>query len=309
MSILLYYSNDEDGQVEKQLRAALPDHTIQVWPEHDLQSIEYAIVWNPPDDVFAGLDNLKCIFSIAAGVDHLLDHPELPTGIPIVRLENAGMGEKIAEYVLYGVLHAQRSMQFYRDNQHQQRWDDQSRDQHSHEYKVGIMGVGAIGRIVATRLRDNGYQVRGWSNSAKTIDGVKCYHSRSQLPDFLAALDVVVCLLPLTPDTRHILDKEVFSRMAKGGFVINAARGGHLHNNDFSDALQSGQLTGALLDVTDPEPLPAGHQFWTLPGVLITPHIAGPTQARESITQIAENIRRFEAGDKMNGLVVPARGY
>ncbi len=307
MSIIFYYNNEDRDVVESQLRAELPEHQIAIWPQTN-QS-KYAIVWNPPEDFFDQQPDLQCIFSIAAGVDHLLDHPGLPANVPIARLEDAGMGEKIAEYVLYGVLHAQRSMTHYALAQGAEHWDETPRDRHAHKFTVGILGIGAIGSVVASRLLLNGYKVKGWSRREKTLDGVDCYHGQEQIPAFLSQVDALVCLLPLTPETTRILNREIFNQLPKGAYLINAARGRHVHNEDLLAALEVEQLSGALLDVTEPEPLPAGHPFWHHPKIVVTPHVAGPTQASESIKQIADNIKRFEAGEPLSGLVDISRGY
>lgn len=310
---IIFYSSDASGeQVRQALQSALPDLPIYNWQQADLatkQQARYAIAWNAPDDFFSGLDNLQAVFSVAAGVDHLLNHPSLPATIPLARLEDAGMGGKIAEYVLYGVLHAQRSFDVYRDMQAAQQWDDSDRDVHAAETRVGILGLGTIGSVVASRLLMNGYQVSGWSRSARTLENVDVHAGMDNLPAFLKNLDVMVCLLPLTASTTGIIDAKFINQLPDGAFVINAARGKHVDNSALLAALDSGKLRGALLDVTEPEPLPAGDPLWSHPKVIITPHVAGPTQLQESVRQIAANIIRAEKAEALTGLVDRESGY
>lgn len=312
MSIIFFSSDTSGEQVRQALQAELPDLPILNWQEADVaqkQAARYAIAWNPPENFFDGLNNLQAIFSVAAGVDHLLNHPSLPSGVALARLEDAGMADKIAEYVLYGVLHAQRSFDHYRAQQAAQAWDSSDRDVHADDTTVGILGLGTIGRVVANRLLANRYRVKGWSRSEKTVDTIDMFAGINQLPEFLQNLDTLVCLLPLTTDTREIISEPVLRQLSDGTFLINAARGKHVNNNDLIKALDSGKLRGALLDVTEPEPLPRGHALWSHPAVLITPHVAGPTQMHEAVRQITANIKRAESGEELTGLVDRGRGY
>ena len=155
----------------------------------------------------------------------------------------------------------------------------------------------------------NGYHVKGWSRSTKTVDAIDFYEGKDGLPDFLQHLDVLVCLLPLTANTHEIINAQFLQRLADGTFLINAARGKHVNTNDLITALDSGKLRGALLDVTEPEPLPKKHPLWSHPAVTITPHVAGPTQMQESVRQIVANLKRAEAGETLTGLVDRERGY
>ncbi len=313
---IIFYSNDSSAKdVVTGLRDALPEFTVIDFQEtengenvFDPQLAQYAVVWNPPTNFFDGMTSLRGIFSLAAGVDHLLRHPALPKDVPLARLENAGMGEKIAEYVLYGVLHYQRSMDFYRAQQIAGQWATDKLDRHASNIHVGILGIGAIGRVVADRLVDNNYSVSGWSRQAKEIPNVKMFSGRNSLNAFVEAVDVLVCLLPLTDSTEGIIDSELLSRLGSNGYLINAARGKHVDTDALLQALQTGTTRGALLDVTEPEPLPSDHPLWQAPNVLITPHVAGPTQTGESIRQTAANIRRASRGEALSGLVGP-EGY
>lgn len=311
--LILFYNSDESAPVvRQQLQAALPDIPIVTQEEIEpaqREQVRYAVAWNPPGDFFDGLTNLEAIFSMAAGVDHLINHPGLPAHVPLARLQDAGMGEKIAEYVLYGVLHSQRSFDVYREKQANGEWDRTDRDIHAADTRVGILGLGAIGSVVANRLLLNGYSVAGWSRTAKAVKGLEMFAGKDALPEFLGSLDVLVCLLPLTPETEGTIDSDFLALLPAGAFLINAARGKHVEAGALMASLESGHLRGALLDVTDPEPLPATDPLWSHPKILITPHVAGPTQLVETVEQTAANIQKAIAGEKLSGLVERDRGY
>jgi len=297
--------------VLKALQSAISQHAIYEF-EHSTsdqrRSANYAICWTPPADFFNERSALQAIFSIAAGVDHLLNHAGLPEGVPLARLQDAGMSEKMAEYVLYGVLHHHRSMEIYRSKQNDGHWDKEDRDRHAADIQVGMLGIGAIGSVVANRLLANGYSVSAWSRSEKKINGINTCSGLQELFKFAASADVVVCLLPLTEETAHLINAEFLQQMKPGAFLINAGRGKHVDTSALVDALNSGRLSGALLDVTDPEPLPQDHALWRAPGVVITPHVAAPTQKNASIEQICANINRADRGETLTGLV-KTEGY
>lgn len=310
MNILFYCANDTEQAIENAFRSALPEAMFTVWPNVKHPSdIDYAIVWQPPDAFFDGLTGLKAIFSIAAGVDHLLTHPSLPQEIPLVRLLDAGMGEKMAEYVLYGVLTAQREMLAYREHQQNAHWDYTERNNAASECDVGILGIGTLGLKVAERLALNGYPVHGWSRTAKHHPQITTYAGADGLNAMIENIRVLVCLLPLTTQTRSILNAQLFNRARHGLFLINVARGGHLVDADLLTALDSGQVSGAMLDVTDPEPLPADHPFWSHPRILLTPHTSAPTQASESVGQIVTNLRNHQSNGTLVGVVDRTSGY
>ena len=306
MSIIFYSSDNNSASVLKALQREIPQHAIHDFEQSDSdqrRNAKYAICWNPPADFFNDMTSLQAIFSIAAGVDHLLNHSGLPSGVPLARLQDAGMSEKMAEYVLYGVLHHHRSMEIYRHKQGGGLWDSEDRDQHAADIQVGMLGIGAIGSVVAQRLIANGYSVSAWSRSEKKLAGIETYSGPQQLYKFVASADVVVCLLPLTKQTQQIINADFLQKMKPGSFLINAGRGRHVDTAALLEALGSGKLSGALLDVTDPEPLPQDHPLWHAPGVVITPHVAAPTQKDQSIKQICGNIHRADHGEPLSGLV------
>lgn len=310
MTILFYCENDDNQLIEQGLAEQLPTERLQRYPHcEDKASVEYAVVWQPPHDFFDGLTGLKAIFSLAAGVDHLLNHPNLPKNVPLVRLQDAGMGEKMAEYVLYGVLHAQRRMMDYAQHQRAEQWAHDPASHNAEDCHVAILGLGTLGQVVAQRLLANGYQVSGWSRSEKNIEHVTCFHGQTGLQTLVLSADVLVCLLPLTDETRKLISKPLLDQCKPGVFIINLARGGHLNQGDLIAALDEGQVSGALLDVTDPEPLPVGDPLWQHSRIIITPHVAGPTQEAESIAQVATNMKRHRQGETMTGVVDRTLGY
>jgi len=310
MSVLYYCSNDADSRILAALKAGLSHHTISVWPVcEDKASINTAIVWQPPAKFFNDLVNLKQILSISAGVDHLLHHPGLPDGVDIVRLTDAGMAEPMAQYVLYGVLHAQRQMSDLLQAQHKKQWRHDLGPLPAEHFHVGILGAGELSVVVANRLVDNGYKVSCWSRSAKQFDNITHVTGKQGLYDMLPSVNALVCLLPLTDETHGILNTLLLSKLPDNAFIINPGRGDHLDEQALLNELNTGRLSGALLDVFSTEPLPESHPFWTHPNIIITPHVAAPTDASSAVKQIVESMRLIEQGEKPRGLVDRDLGY
>lgn len=276
----------------------------------DRSTINAAIVWLPPDDFFDGLENLTHVYAMAAGIDQLLNHPGLPESVPLVRLQDAGMATQMAEYVLYGTLRAQRNFHEFDVAQQQAQWRHGLPVRRSSDTRVGILGAGVLGTAVALRLALNGYPATCWSRTQKpTIEGVELVHGADSLDLFLSRSDVLVCLLALTDNTKGILDRALFSRLPRGAFVINCARGQHLVDVDLLNAIDEGHLSGALLDVFHHEPLAENHPFWTHPRITVTPHEAARSLMDESVAQIMRSIGQVEHGEKPDGLIDRSRGY
>lgn len=310
MSILYYSSGADEDQILQALQQQLPDQTIYVWPEcADKSSVTTAIAWQPPIDFFDDLINLQQILSIAAGVDHLLNHPRLPVNVDIVRLTDAGMAEPMAQYVLYGVLHAQRQMPALMQAQREKQWRHTIQPLPVQDFHVGILGAGVLSLEAAKRLTRNGYKVSCWSRRSKQLDGVCHFDGEHGLAKMLPQLNALVCLLPLTPETAGILNAKLFEQLPKGAFLINPGRGGHCIEAELLDALNSGQLSGALLDVFAEEPLTMDNPIWSHPNVLVTPHVAAPTQKEGAVTQLVQSLRQLERGEKPRGLVDRGAGY
>lgn len=286
-----------------------PEIELRVYPEVGRrEDIDYALLWQPPPGLLASLPKLRAVFSVGAGIDHLMSDPNLPRHLPLVRMVEPGLSEGMSEYVAMHVLMHHR---FFLDYQAQQRahvWEEIQQIPTA-ERRVGILGLGALGVRSVERLRPFGFQLLGWSREPKSIDGVACFHGIEGLWRMLPQSDILVSLLPLTPETRNLLDKRVFDALPKGASFINAARGGQQVEADLLDALASGQLAGASLDVFQQEPLPPDSPFWDHPRVLLTPHVAAMTMAPTAVAQVIANIRRFERGEPLKNTVDLQRGY
>ena len=314
MALLFFSKTDRDGKFERQFRAALkqlaPEVDVRIWPDvGNARDITYAALWLPPEGLFKELPNLTHIFALSAGVDRLLRAPDLPKHVPIYRLVEGGMSEPMSEYVLYGVLQAQRQMQSFADAQTAKQWMRGAQEPTAAQWQVGILGAGVVASAVATRLVANGYSVRTWSRTRKNLAKVRSYAGDGELDEFCQGLNTVVCLLPLTETTEGTLNQEFFSKLPKGTSLINAARGEHCVDNDLIAALDSGQISSALLDVFHQEPLPDTHPFWSHPRVQITPHIAAPTAGDVAATQVAKGVSDAIAGQAPAGLVDRSTGY
>jgi len=278
----------------------------------DPAEVHYAAVWKPSPGELAGFPNLKVIFNLGAGVDALMADKTLPD-VPLVRVSVDDLTARMAEYVVLHVLMHHRQELYLRQSQREKRWAPKYQWP-AGAISVGLMGLGTLGANAAELLRRIGFRVAGWSRSEKVIDGVACYHGDAGLEAFLRRTDILVCLLPLTPDTRHILNREVFAKLNRAGpmgapVLINAGRGGLQNEIDLLACLDDGTLGAASLDVFSQEPLPADSRFWTHPRVVLTPHNAADTDPDEISKYVARQIERFEAGGKLENLVDRARGY
>ena len=291
------------------LRAAFPGAVVESWTPGatSAELADYAVVWAPPQAFFDEQIRLKGIFNIGAGVDALMKL-RLPPGVPVVRLEDAGMSVQMAEYVCHAVIRHFREFDAYAADVAQGQWTQRPPRLRS-DFPVGVMGLGVLGERVCQALAQFDFPVNGWSRSPKALAGVQGFSGMAGFNNFLAASRVLVCLLPLTPDTENIMRRETLARLQPGGYVINVARGRHLVDEDLIALLDSGHLAGATLDVFRTEPLPAAHPFWTHPNITLTPHTSARTLREESIAQMAGKIRALQQDEPVAGRVDPARGY
>ncbi len=286
--------------------AALPGAEISVWQPGAPQA-DYAVVWAPPQQFINEQLGLKALFNIGAGVDGLLKL-RLPPQALVVRLDDAGMAVQMAEYVCHAVIRHFRELDGYEADTAVGRWGYRKPRLRS-DFPIGVMGLGVLGERVAKALAQFDFPINGWSRSPKAIAGVRAFSGADQFNDFLAASRVLVNLLPLTPGTADIINKDTLARLLPGAYVINVARGAHLVDNDLLAAIDSGQVAGATLDVFRTEPLPAGHAFWSQPRITLTPHTSARTLRDESIAQIARKIAALQRGEAVAGVVSPERGY
>ncbi|WP_374511132.1 2-hydroxyacid dehydrogenase [Niveibacterium sp.] len=282
---------------------------VKVHEVADAPKCRYALVWGAQPALYATQLDLRAVFSMGAGVEHLLRDPSLPAALPLIRLEDAGMAVQMAGYAAWGVL------------RHLRRFDDSAaaarrgedwggwRSPPATGARVGVMGLGVMGQATLAALAPLGFVLRGWSRSPREIAGVECHAGTAALDRFLDGLDALVCVLPHTPDTENLLDAARFGRLAKGALVLNAGRGSLIVDADLIAALDRGHLGAAVLDVFREEPLPAGHPYLTHPRVTATPHIAARTQIPLTARQVADKIARLEAGLPVSGIVGRERGY
>lgn len=310
MPTLLFKSDAQTaGAWQAAFRELMPGLELRVWPDIGrADEIQYALVWRPPGELFARLPNLKVIFSLGAGVDHLLEGSGLPAHVPIIRLLDAALTEGMSEYVLLHVLRYHRRAPEYEAQQRARAWRElpQTRPR---QRRIGFLGLGVLGTDVARKLVALDFDVAGWSRTPRSIAGVRSFHGAEQLGPFLARTEILVCLLPLTRNTRGILNRDTLALLPRGAYLINAARGGHVAESDLLAALDRGHIAGATLDVFEVEPLPADHPFWSHPKVTVTPHIASITNPYTAARHIVDNIRRAERGEALIGVVDLERGY
>ena len=313
MKILFYMPHADAAAWLHDFARALPEADLREWQPGDTAPADFAVVWRPPHEMLAGRDDLRAIFNLGAGVDAILalEHERpgtLPRNAQLIRLEDTGMGPQMAEYVTHAVLRYLRRFDEYQTLQNERRWhvlDPHPRD----TFTVGVLGLGVLGAQVAQAVAAFGMPVRGYSRGARQIDGITTFAGAAQFDAFLDGVKVLVNLLPHTPDTRDVLNARTFSKLARGAYLINVARGGHLVEADLLDALASGQLTAATLDVFREEPLPADHPFWQAPRITITPHVSALTLREESVEQVARKIEALMRGESVGGVVSLERGY
>lgn len=309
MALLIKTDVDRGTAWVEALAAAYPELKTHTWPyDGDPADIDYALVWKPPEGELKRYPNLKAIFSVGAGIDHLASDPELPEGVPVVRMVEPGLTAGMSEYVTLAVLGHHRFVQDYNRQRQAKVWAEIPQIAGSAR-QVGVLGLGVLGRDALAKLAPFGFRLAGWSRTPKSLPGINCYHGEEGLQEFLAGTHILVCLLPLTPETEGILCRETFDQMPEGAAVVNVGRGGHLVEDDLLAALDSGRLSGASLDVFRKEPLPKKHAFWGHPKIFMTPHIASMTIPETACQAVVANIHRQEAGEPLRHVVDMARGY
>lgn len=285
-----------------------PEVEFRAWPDvGDADRVEYLVAWTPPPDLATRFPNLRVVFSTGAGVDQF-DFAAVPPHVVLARMVEPGIVDGMVEYATLAVLALHRRWPQYVRQQRERRWADLPYVP-AHARRVGVMGLGALGRAVLARLGTFGFERVGWSRSAHAIDGVECHAGLDALDGFLARLDILVCLLPLTPETRGILDARRLAALPRGASLVNVARGPHVDAAALLDALDRGHLEEAILDVTDPEPLPAEHPLWRHPRVLLTPHVASVTQPGTAARTVIDQIGRHRRGEPLHDIVDRTRGY
>lgn len=307
---IAYISRDTDGMAWKNmLQAGLGPIDYRTLDSlGDVDDIEVALAWKPEAGLLATFRNVKMIVSLGMGVDHLLADDKLPKGVPITRIMDDGLVGQMSEYAIYWALRHHRDIDKYAASQRAKLWKPEDFVDTIHR-RVGVMGLGTIGQDTAAKFAALGFPTAGWSRTAKTIAGIETFSGVEGFDKFLARTDVLVDVLPLTRQTRGILNAKAFGLLPTGAYLINMARGGHVVDGDLLAALDSGHLSGAALDVFNTEPLPPDHPYWTHPQVHVTPHIAGATNPRTASPGVIENIKRLRAGQPLINTVDPKTGY
>jgi len=309
MSIVILRQDDKIELWKNALQRAAPDIKIySCLEEHPEHKIEVALVWKHPKGSLSKYTNLKYIASSGAGVDFIFEDESAPKNIPITRVVDTVLASDMSEYVIAAIFSHIKGFYNYKISQMKSVW--QPRQYHRiSDFTVGILGLGALGAVLAKDLVKFGFRTQGWSNSRKDIPKVKIFAGQEELPEFLASTEILVCLLPLTKATSGIVNKQLLSQLPKGAFLINAARGGHLVDNDLIELLDNGHLSGATLDVFHKEPLDQEHPFWQHEKVHITPHYASVSDTASVVPQILENYRRMQQGEVLKNLVSTKKGY
>jgi glyoxylate/hydroxypyruvate reductase A len=306
---LIFYSLFDDADAwKKALTAELPELEFRTDPAAgDPADVRYALVWNPPAGFFARFPNLALVTNLGAGVDSLLGRDDLPD-VPISRQQDAGMVALMTSYVLFAVIRYARDIHVFERAQRRRQWQ-YVYPRALGDVTVSVLGLGELGEPAALALAGLGFDVRGWSRTAKSIDDVQCSAGLDTLDDLLAQTEILVVMLPLTPGTRGLLDARRLSLLPRGAKLVNVSRGAVVDEDALLSALQSGHLAEATLDVFTVEPLPADHAFWGMENVLITPHLASITVPQSAAREVAESIRRVRAGLEPLHRVDPRRGY
>jgi len=306
MSVLVISPGRDPGPWIEAFRNQHSDMKIYAYPEaHDPDEIEYAISWKHPRGIFIHYPNLKVIASMGAGVDHIIRDPDIPENIIITRIVDDQLAVDMSDFVLALVMDHIRNISFHHNSHN---WEPIQYRRIEAEH-IGIMGLGILGSAVAKTLIKNRFNVSGWSKTPKELPGVNNFSGEKQLEKFLNKSTILICLLPLTPETENILNKEFFEKLPKGAYLINVARGQHLVEFDLLEMIDKGHLYGASLDVFRTEPLPQEHPFWNHPKIKITPHIASITNAERVVPQLIENFRRLKEGKELKNTIERNLGY
>ena len=308
MALLIYSPDDPVELWRQELLARRPGLDVRIWPDlGDPADITAALVWLPPPGMLAGLPNLRAILSLAAGIDAMLRDPTLPD-LPLCRMVDPSLTRSMSEFVLLQALKYHRHLDLYAAQQRRTEWRLYL-TRPAATTTVGVMGLGILGQDAASLLARHGFNVTGWSRSPRQLEGVTTHAGEAGLDPFLATLDILVCLLPLTPETENILNTALFHRLKAGARLVNVARGRHLVDQDLIDALDTGRLAHASLDVMREEPLPPDHPFWRHPRIDLTPHAASYSQPATAADFVIENLRRLDAGEPLLHTVDRTRGY
>lgn len=307
---LAFYSEFDDFDTWKNaLLDQLPKLKVLRADEiDDPSAIDVALVWKPPQGFFAQMRNLRLIINLGAGVDALIGRTDLPAGVPITRITDPEMARMMASYVLFATLRHARDIPWFEIAQRRCRWTYRH-PRRLDDIRVAVLGLGELGGLAARELHRQGFTVLGWSRSPRKIDGVACYNGMDNLDAVLSRADILVVMLPLTEQTRGLINRDRLLKLPRGAALINVARGSLIDQTALTELLQDGHIGSATLDVFEQEPLPPDDPLWRMENVLITPHLASVAIPASAATQIAQNILRVAQGRAPLSQVDPSRGY
>ncbi len=309
MALLFYSQFDDPAEWSGHLRRLMPDLEVRVWPDvGDPAKIEAALVWKAPPGELAKYPNLKLIVNLGAGVDAIVADRTIPAHIPITRIADPEMSRMMAQFVLLAVLRHHRNLVAFERAQRERRWH-YVHPKETRETTVGIMGLGHLGAVAAAELVRQGFTVRGWSRTPKSVEGVATFHGPDQLADFLDGVGVLVVMLPYTKETDGLVGKAVFDRLPQGACFVSVGRGRTVDEDALVAALRSGRIAEATLDVFREEPLRPDHALYGFEQVLVTPHLASVAIPRSAAEQVVDNIRRAREGRPLQNRIEPSRGY
>lgn len=309
MRILLYRADGQTDPWVREFAAVLPEAETIVWREGEpCAPCDYAVIWAPSPTLLADLASVKAVFLMGAGADAILKFGDALPAVPLVRLGDAGMGVQMAEYVVHAVLRYFRRFDEYEKQARRGIWAPLPQHDKA-QFSVGVMGMGKLGLRVLDALAPFGFPLRGWSRSPRQVDGVQCFAGADGLDEFLGGTRVLVCMLPLTPETGNLLDRSKLFKLPEGAYLINVARGGHVAEPDLLTLIRAGHLAGATLDVFRNEPLPGPHPFWDEPRITITPHISALTVRSDGARQIADKIGKLARGEAVDDVIDRSKGY
>ncbi len=287
-------------------QALEPSLTVEVFPAiQKYERVDAVVLWQHPHGLLKEFPNLQLICSMGSGVDHIMADPDLPEGIPITRIVDSRLTFSMTNYVIMGILNFHRQLFRYLEYKKNKTWDMSNPEI---DITVGVMGAGQLGSDVLNKLKALGISAMAYGNSPKE-NYPHPYYYGSQLDEFLQQVNVVVCLLPLTPNTVGFLNRKLFEKFRQATYLINVARGKHLIEKDLIDAISAGYVSGALLDVFQEEPLPADHPFWEHPAIMITPHIACITMYQAAVPQILANLKNLLNKDPLQNQIDRSQGY
>ncbi|MDA0960810.1 MAG: glyoxylate/hydroxypyruvate reductase A [Proteobacteria bacterium] len=308
MTVIGFYGSSKMDGWRTKLGRHLDDFTLVDLMSPEGERADIALVWAPPKGQLAKMPNLRGIIMQGQGVDYMMSDPTVPRDVPLVRLVDPDMSNALSHWAILAALDFWRDGAYYRDCQAAAKWAPVVQ-RPATGAKVGIMGVGAIGSVMARRFASLGFDVRGWARSVRQVDHVEIFAGEENLPAFLDGLNILISVLPLTPATTGIMNSQLFNQLAKGAYIINGGRGPQLVDADLLEAIASGQIAGAALDVFATEPLPTNHAFWAHPKITVWPHVAAQTNPNTAAMQVAAAIRAIMAGNEPDNRVDWSRGY